>query len=156
MTYKSEFLRVLDERGYLHQITDADALDAAAVAGVVPAYVGFDCTAPSLHIGNLVSIMMLRKLQQSGHKPIVLLGGGTTKVGDPSGKDAGRKMLTPAVIAANIASIRTVFERFLTFGDGPTDAVMVNNEDWLAKLHYVDMLRDVGPHFTINRMMVSR
>jgi len=153
MTYKSEFLRVLDERGYLHQITDADALDAAAVAGVVPAYVGFDCTAPSLHIGNLVSIMMLRKLQQSGHKPIVLLGGGTTKVGDPSGKDAGRQLLDDARIAGNMATIKRIFERFLVFGDGPTDAVMVNNADWLDKLEYIPFLRDIGRHFSINRML---
>ena len=153
MTYKSEFLRVLDERGYLHQITDADALDAAAVSGIVPAYVGFDCTAPCLHIGNLVSIMMLRKLQQSGHKPIVLLGGGTTKVGDPSGKDAGRQLLDDARIAGNMATIKRIFERFLAFGDGPTDAVMVNNADWLDKLEYIPFLRDIGRHFSINRML---
>jgi tyrosyl-tRNA synthetase len=153
MTYKSEFLRVLDERGYLHQITDPAALDAAAVGGVVPAYVGFDCTAPSLHIGNLVSIMMLRKLQQTGHKPIVLLGGGTTKVGDPSGKDAARQLLDDARIAGNMATIKRIFERFLTFGDGPTDAVMVNNADWLDKLEYIPFLRDIGRHFSINRML---
>ncbi len=153
MTYKSEFLRVLDERGYLHQITDPAALDAAAVGGIVPAYVGFDCTAPSLHIGNLVSIMMLRKLQQTGHKPIVLLGGGTTKVGDPSGKDAARQLLDDARIAGNMATIKRIFERFLTFGDGPTDAVMVNNADWLDKLEYIPFLRDIGRHFSINRML---
>ena len=153
MTYTSSLLRLLDERGYIHQLTDAQGLDALAAKEIVPGYIGFDATAPSLHVGSMVQIMMLRRLQQAGHKPIVLMGGGTTKVGDPSGKDESRKMLTPEVIDANIASIRTVFERFLTFGDGPTDAVMVNNEDWLAKLHYVDMLRDVGPHFTINRMM---
>lgn len=153
MTYKSEFLRVLDERGYLHQITDAAELDAAACSGVVPAYVGFDCTAPSLHIGNLVSIMMLRRLQQAGHKPIVLLGGGTTRVGDPSGKDSARQLLDDARIAGNMASIKRIFERFLTFGDGPTDAVMVNNADWLDKLEYIPFLRDIGRHFSVNRML---
>ena len=153
MTYKSDFLRVLDERGYIHQITDAAALDDAASSGVVTAYVGYDCTAPSLHIGNLVSIMMLRRLQQAGHKPVVLLGGGTTKVGDPSGKDAGRQLLDDARIAANMASIKRIFERFLTFGDGPSDAVMVNNADWLDGLAYIPFLRDIGRHFSINRML---
>ena len=119
----------------------------------MPGYIGFDATAPSLHVGSLVQIMMLRRLQQAGHKPIVLMGGGTTKVGDPSGKDESRKMLTADDIAANIASIRRVFEHFLTFGDGPTDAVMVDNDDWLSQLAYLDLLRTVGPHFTINRMM---
>ncbi|MDE2561661.1 MAG: tyrosine--tRNA ligase [Sphingomonadales bacterium] len=153
MTYKSDLIRLLDERGYIHQVTDTEGLDALASKQVVPAYVGFDATAPSLHVGNLVSIMMLRRLQQAGHKPIVLMGGGTTKVGDPSGKDESRKLLTTETIAQNIASIRTVFERLLTFGDGPTDAVMVNNDDWLSRLGYVDLLRDVGPHFTVNRML---
>ena len=119
----------------------------------MPGYIGFDATAPSLHIGSLVQIMMLRRLQQTGHKPIVVMGGGTTKVGDPSGKDESRKMLTGEDIKANIASIRTVFERLLTFGDGPTDAIMVDNDEWLSQLSYVDLLRDVGPHFTINRML---
>ncbi|MBO9576206.1 MAG: tyrosine--tRNA ligase [Sphingobium sp.] len=151
--YKSELLNLLHDRGYVHQITDAEGLDALAARQVVPVYIGFDATAPSLHVGNLVSIMLLRRVQQSGHKPIVLMGGGTTKVGDPSGKDEVRKMLTEEGIAANIASIRTAFERFLTFGDGPTDAVMVNNDDWLSKLGYIELLRDVGPHFTINRML---
>ncbi len=153
MTYASTLLRTLDERGFIHQITDAAALDAAAVAGPVTAYVGYDCTAPSLHIGNLVSIMMLRVLQQSGHKPVVLLGGGTTRVGDPSGKDEGRQLLDDARIAANMASIRRIFERFLIFGDGPTDAVMVNNADWLDRLEYIPFLRDIGRHFSVNRML---
>ena len=151
--YTSDLLRLLDERGYVHQMTDAAGLDALAAKQVVPGYIGFDATAPSLHIGSLVQIMMLRRLQQSGHKPIVVMGGGTTKVGDPSGKDESRKMLTDDMIDDNIASIRTVFERLLTFGDGPTDAVMVNNDEWLSALGYVELLRDVGPHFTINRML---
>jgi tyrosyl-tRNA synthetase len=151
--YQSTLLRTLFDRGYIHQTTDADALDGLAAKQVVPGYIGFDATAPSLHVGSLVQIMLLRRLQQSGHKPIVVMGGGTTKIGDPSGKDESRKLLTPAMIDANIASIRTIFERLLTFGDGPTDAVMVNNADWLDALNYVDMLRDVGPHFTINRML---
>jgi tyrosyl-tRNA synthetase len=153
MTYTSTLLRLLDERGYVHQMTDAEGLDALANTQVIPGYIGFDATAPSLHVGSLVQIMLLRRLQQAGHKPIVLMGGGTTKVGDPSGKDESRKLLTSAEINANIASIRTVFERFLTFGDGPSDAIMVNNDDWLSKLGYVDLLREVGPHFTINRML---
>ena len=151
--YTSTLLRLLDERGYIHQLTDADGLDALANKQVVPGYIGFDATAPSLHVGSLVQIMMLRRLQQAGHKPIVLMGGGTTKVGDPSGKDESRRMLTGDDIAANIASIRTVFEKLLTFGDGPTDAVMVDNDTWLSALGYVELLRTVGPHFTINRMM---
>jgi tyrosyl-tRNA synthetase len=151
--YTSTLLRLLDERGYIHQLTDAAALDALANKQVVPGYIGFDATAPSLHVGSMVQIMLLRRLQQAGHKPIVVMGGGTTKVGDPSGKDESRKMLTAEDIKANIASIRTAFERFLTFGDGPTDAIMVDNDDWLSQLSYVDLLRDVGPHFTINRML---
>ena len=151
--YTSTLLRLLDERGYIHQLTDAAGLDALANKQVIPGYIGFDATAPSLHVGSLVQIMMLRRLQQAGHKPIVLMGGGTTKVGDPSGKDESRRMLTSGDIAANIASIRTVFEKLLTFGDGPTDAVMVDNDDWLSALGYVELLRTVGPHFTINRMM---
>ncbi len=151
--YQSSLLRLLDERGYIHQLTDATALDALATKQVVPGYIGFDATAPSLHVGSLVQIMQLRRLQQTGHKPIVVMGGGTTKVGDPSGKDESRKMLTGADIKANIASIRTVFEKLLTFGDGPTDAIMVDNDEWLSALSYVDLLRDVGPHFTINRML---
>ncbi|TRW14910.1 tyrosine--tRNA ligase [Glacieibacterium frigidum] len=152
MTYTSDFLRVLDERGYIHQITDAAALDAAASAGVVTAYVGYDCTAPSLHIGNLVSIMMLRALQQTGHRPIVLMGGGTTKVGDPSGKDDARQLLDDARIEANKASIRRIFERFLSF-DGPNAAIMVDNDDWLSGLAYIPFLRDIGRHFSVNRML---
>jgi tyrosyl-tRNA synthetase len=151
--HQSPLLRLLAERGYLHQVTDAAGLDALAQKQIVPGYGGFDATAPSLHVGNLMLIMLLRRLQQSGHKPIVLMGGGTTKVGDPSGKDETRQLLDDAGIAANIASIRRVFERFLTFGDGPTDAIMVNNDDWLSKLGYIDLLRDVGRHFTINRML---
>ncbi|MEO0033942.1 MAG: hypothetical protein RIS94_3700 [Pseudomonadota bacterium] len=151
--YKSPLLRLLEERGYIHQLTDGEALDALASKQVVPGYIGFDATADSLHVGSLVQIMMLRRLQQAGHKPIVLMGGGTTKVGDPSGKDESRKMLTADDIKANIASIRKVFEKLLTFGDGPTDAIMVDNDDWLGKLGYVDLLRTVGPNFTINRMM---
>ena len=153
MTYRSPLLRSLDERGYIHQATDATALDALAQLQVIPAYIGFDATAPSLHVGSLVQIMMLRRLQQAGHKPVVLMGGGTTKVGDPSGKDESRKLLTSADIAANIAGIKGVFERFLTFGDDPTDAVIVDNADWLDRLNYVEFLRDVGRHFTINRML---
>ena len=153
MTYASSFLRTLDARGFIHQITDAAALDAAASAGPITAYVGYDCTAPSLHIGNLVSIMMLRNLQATGHKPVVLLGGGTTRVGDPSGKDEGRQLLDDARIATNMAIIRRIFERFLDFGDGPTGAVMVNNADWLDKLEYIPFLRDIGRHFSVNRML---
>jgi tyrosyl-tRNA synthetase len=151
--YKSDLLRLLSERGYIHQVTDASGLDALASTQIVPGYIGFDATAPSLHVGNLVSVMLLRRLQQSGHKPIVLLGGGTTKVGDPSGKDEMRRFLSEEDIAGNIASIRRIFERFLTFGDGPTDAVLVNNADWLDTLQYIPFLRDVGRHFTINRML---
>ena len=153
MTYTSSLLRSLDERGYIHQTTDSGGLDKLASTEIVPGYIGFDATAPSLHVGSLVQIMLLRRLQQAGHKPIVLMGGGTTKVGDPSGKDESRKLLTADAIDANIASIRRVFERYLTFGDGPTDAVLVNNDAWLSQLGYVDLLRDVGPHFTINRML---
>jgi len=153
MAYTSDLLRILDERGYIHQVTDAEGLDTLAAGHVVPGYIGFDATAPSLHVGNLVSIMLLRRLQQAGHKPIVVMGGGTTKIGDPSGKDESRKMLTEEAIAGNIASIRRCFERFLRFGDGPSDAILVNNADWLDALDYIPFLRDVGPHFTINRML---
>ena len=151
--YQSTLLRLLDERGYIHQTTDASGLDALALKQIVPGYIGFDATAPSLHAGSLVQIMLLRRLQQAGHKPIVVMGGGTTKIGDPSGKDESRKLLTGADIQANIASIRPAFERLLTFGDRPTDAIMVDNDAWLSQLSYVDLLRDVGPHFTINRML---
>src|SRR3954467_5569157 len=151
--YNSSLLKLLDERGYIHQVTDAAALDALAEREIVTGYIGFDATAPSLHVGSLLVIMLLRRLQQAGHKPIVLMGGGTTKVGDPSGKDESRKLLTHEQIDAKIASIRRVFERFLTFGDGPTDAVMMNNADWLDTLEYIPFLREVGRHFTINRML---
>jgi tyrosyl-tRNA synthetase len=151
--FKSEFLRTLEARGYIHQLTHPDELDAAAAGGIVTAYIGFDATAPSLHVGSLIQIMMLRRLQQAGHKPIVLMGGGTTKVGDPTGKDESRKLLSDADIAANIAGIKQVFARFLTFGDGPTDAVMVDNDEWLSKFGYVQFLRDYGVHFTVNRML---
>ena len=151
--YESDLLRLLNERGYIHQLTDAEGLDSLAAKQIVPGYIGFDATAPSLHVGSLVQIMMLRRMQQAGHKPIVLMGGGTTKVGDPSGKDESRKLLTAQDIDANIASIKRVFANFLTFGDGPTDAIMVNNADWLDSLEYVPFLRDIGRHFTINRMM---
>jgi tyrosyl-tRNA synthetase len=151
--YNSSLMKLLDERGYIHQLTDAAAFDALASKEVVSAYIGFDATAPSLHVGNLVSIMLLRRLQQAGHRPIVLMGGGTTKVGDPSGKDEARRLLSAEQIDSNIASIRRVFGRLLTFGDGPTDAIMVNNADWLDTLEYIPFLRDVGRHFTINRML---
>jgi tyrosyl-tRNA synthetase len=151
--YKSDLLRLLDERGYIHQVTDAEGLDALASKQIVPGYIGFDATAPSLHVGSLVQIMLLRRLQQSGHKPIVVMGGGTTKIGDPSGRDESRKLLTHEDIQANIASIRTIFEHFLTFGEGPADAVMVDNDEWLSGLEYIPFLRDVGMHFTINRML---
>ncbi len=151
--YKSDLLNTLSSRGYIHQTTDAEALDALAAKQIVPAYIGFDATAPSLHVGSLVQIMMLRRLQQAGHKPIVLMGGGTTRIGDPTGRDESRKMLDDATIEANIASIRKIFERFLVFGDGPSDAVMVNNHDWLSQLGYIELLQKVGTHFTINRML---
>jgi tyrosyl-tRNA synthetase len=153
MTYQSTLLRLLDERGYVHQMTDAEGLDALAAKQVIPGYIGFDATAPSLHVGSLVQIMLLRRLQQAGHKPIVLMGGGTTRIGDPTGRDESRKMLSDATIDANIASIRTAFEKYLAFGDGPTDAVMVNNHDWLGQLGYIELLQSVGTHFTVNRML---
>ena len=152
-SFKSDLLRVLSDRGYIHQITDGEALDKLATTQIVPGYVGFDATAPSLHVGNLVSIMLLRRLQQAGHKPVVLMGGGTTRIGDPTGKDEVRKMLSDDAIESNISSIRTAFEKFLVFGEGPTDAVMVNNHDWLGKLGYIEMLQKVGTHFTVNRML---
>ena len=151
--FKSDFLRTLQARGYIHQITHPVELDAAAADGVVPGYIGFDATAPSLHVGSLIQIMMLRRLQQAGGKPIVLMGGGTTKVGDPTGKDTSRPQLTEETIQSNIDTIQTVFAKFLTFGDGPTDAVMVNNDDWLSTYGYIQFLRDFGTHFTVNRML---
>ncbi len=150
---KSDFLRVMRERGYLHQVSDVEALDRALTSGVVSAYVGYDCTADSLHIGHLISVMMLRWFQKTGHRPITLMGGGTTKVGDPTDKDRQRPLLTDAVINANLASIKGTFRKFLSFGDGPTDALMVNNADWLEQLGYVEFLREYGVHFTINRML---
>ena len=151
--FKSDFLKTLQARGYIHQITHPEELDEACVKGVVTAYIGFDATAPSLHVGSLIQIMMLRRFQQAGHKPIVLMGGGTTKVGDPSGKDSSRQLLTEDGIKANLASIKTVFSNFLTFGDGPTDAMMVDNDEWLSAFGYIEFLREYGPHFTINRML---
>lgn len=152
-TPKSQFLKVMMERGFIHQCTDLEALDKRMQSEIIPAYIGFDCTASSLHVGSLVQIMMLRHLQKCGHQPIVLMGGGTTKIGDPSGKDESRQMLTVDKINENMNGIKSVFEKYLTFGDAPTDAIMPNNADWLDKLSYVDLLRDVGPHFTINRML---
>jgi tyrosyl-tRNA synthetase len=151
--FKSEYLRTLSERGYLHQITDADELAAQLNSGVVSAYIGFDATADSLHIGSLVQIMLLRRLQQAGHRPIVLMGGGTTKIGDPSGRVETRQLLTEQQINANIASIRETFSRFLKFDAGPSGAIMANNDDWLGQLQYIPFLRDIGRHFTINRML---
>ena len=151
--YRSDFLRILAERGFIHQGTDLEGLDEQLSTKVVSAYIGFDCTADSLHVGSLMQIMALRHLQKSGHQPIVLMGGGTTKVGDPSGKDDARKLLTVDDINANMAGIKQVFAKFLTFGDGPTDAVMDNNADWLDKLNYIDFLRDYGRHFSVNRML---
>jgi tyrosyl-tRNA synthetase len=151
--FKSDFLRTLRDRGYIHQVTHPAELDAAAAAGIVVGYVGFDATAKSLHVGNLISVMMLRRLQQAGGKPVVIIGGGTTKVGDPTGRDTSRPHLTDADIAANIASIKSVFEVFLTFGDGPTDAILINNDDWLSQYGYIQFLREYGTHFTVNRML---
>jgi tyrosyl-tRNA synthetase len=152
-TLKSDFLNTLQSRGFIHQVTDLEALDALAARETVTAYIGFDCTAPSLHVGSLIGIMMLRHMQKTGHKPIVLLGGGTTKVGDPSGKDESRLLLTQDRIDENKAGIGKVFEKFLTFGEGETDALMADNDEWLSGLNYIDFLRDYGPHFTINRML---
>ncbi len=152
-SFRSDFLQTLQTRGYIHQITHPEELDTALTSGVVSAYIGFDATAPSLHVGSLIQIMMLRRLQQAGHRPVVIMGGGTTKVGDPTGKDASRPQLTDETIKANIASIRRVFEQFLTFGDGPTDAIMIDNDDWLSTYGYVQFLRDFGTHFTVNRML---
>jgi tyrosyl-tRNA synthetase len=150
---KSDFLRTLAERGYIHQQTDAAGLDQRARSGIVTAYIGFDATADSLHVGSLVQIMLLRRLQQTGHRPIVLMGGGTTKVGDPSGRDETRQLLTDEQINSNIAGIRKIFDHFLRFDDSPTGAVMANNDDWLSGLQYIPFLRDIGRHFSINRML---
>jgi tyrosyl-tRNA synthetase len=151
--YKSDLLDVLASRGYIHQVSEPEALDALARSTTITAYIGFDCTAPSLHIGSLVPIMMLYWMQQTGHRPIALMGGGTTRVGDPSGKDDSRRILTDDVIAENLTGIRRIFSKFLKFGDGPKDAVMANNADWLNSLNYIDFLRDVGRHFSVNRML---
>lgn len=151
--YRSDLLRLLDTRGYIHQVTDSEGLDALAQKEIVPGYIGFDPTAPSLHVGSLVQIMMLRRMQQAGHKPIVLMGGGTGKIGDPSFKDEARKLLTNDTIAQNVASIKRVFEKFLTFGDGPSDAIMLDNAEWLDALEYIPFLRDIGQHFSVNRML---
>ncbi|HRY02518.1 MAG TPA: tyrosine--tRNA ligase, partial [Beijerinckiaceae bacterium] len=150
---KSEFLAALIERGYLHQCSDLEGLDAKARAGELIAYIGFDCTAPSLHVGSLLPIMMLSWLQKTGGKPVPLMGGGTTRVGDPSGKDEARKILSIEAIEENKDGIKRVFSKFLKFGDGKTDAVMPDNAEWLTKLNYIDFLRDVGRHFSVNRMM---
>ncbi len=150
---RSDFLRVMVERGFLHQCTDFEGLDALAATNRVTAYIGFDATADSLHVGSLMQIMILRWLQKTGHKPIVLMGGGTTKIGDPSGRDEARQLLTEETIERNIAGIRRVFDRFLRFGDGPDDAIMVNNAEWLDELRYIPLLRDVGRHFSVNRML---
>ncbi|CAA7611886.1 tyrosyl-tRNA synthetase [Magnetospirillum sp. LM-5] len=150
---RSEFLQVVAERGFMHQCTDLDALDKRLGEGPAVAYIGFDATAPSLHVGSLMQIMLLRWWQKTGNKPIVLMGGGTTRIGDPTGKDEARKMLSDEDIARNMAGIQTVFAKYLSFGDGPTDSMMVNNADWLDQLNYISFLRDYGRHFTINRMM---
>jgi tyrosyl-tRNA synthetase len=152
-TFKSDFLNVLQSRGFIHQVSEPEALDALAAKGPITGYIGFDCTAKSLHIGSLVQIMMLHWMQKTGHRPIALMGGGTTRIGDPSGRDESRKILTDADIAENLAGIRQVFAKFLTFGESSSDALMLNNNDWLAPLNYIDFLRDVGRHFSVNRML---
>ncbi len=151
--FKSDLLRTLSERGFIHQISDPEALDRQALAGPITGYIGFDCTAPSLHVGSLVQIMMLRWMQKTGHRPIVLMGGGTTRVGDPSGKDDVRKLLTYEEIDGNKDSLKQTFARFMDFGAPPTGAIMVDNAEWLAPLNYIDFLRDVGRHFSVNRML---
>jgi tyrosyl-tRNA synthetase len=151
--YKSDFLNVLATRGFIHQVSEPEALDALACKSVVTAYIGFDCTAPSLHVGSLLPIMMLHWMQQTGHRPIALMGGGTTRVGDPSGKDESRRLLTDQIINDNLQSIRRIFAKFLRFGEGKNDAIMANNADWLNTLNYIDFLRDIGRHFSINRML---
>jgi tyrosyl-tRNA synthetase len=151
--FKSEFLKILQERGFIHQCSDVEGLDDLAAKGEATAYVGYDCTAPSLHIGNYLTMMMLYWLQQSGNKPITLMGGGTTMVGDPSGKDETRALRSVAEIEANKASIRGVFSKVLRYGDGPADAVMLDNAEWLTKLNWIEMLRDIGRHFSVNRML---
>ncbi len=152
-TVKSDFLNVLQERGFIHQCSDYEGLDAKLMSGVVTAYIGFDCTATSLHVGSLIPIMMLHWLQETGHRPIALMGSGTTRVGDPTGKDESRKILTPEDIERNKAGIKRAFDGLLRFGSGPTDAMMVDNYDWLGPLNYISFLRDVGRHFSVNRML---
>lgn len=152
-SYSSELMRTLSERGFLYQCTDSDVLDKKFREERVVAYLGFDATAPSLHVGSLVQIMMLRHLQRCGHKPVILVGGGTTKIGDPTGKDESRQLLTESTIRDNTASLAEVFRKYLYFGDGPTDAVIVNNSDWLDSLNYIEFLRDYGRHITVNRML---
>jgi tyrosyl-tRNA synthetase len=151
--YKSEFLHTLEARGFIHQISEAEVLDERARAETITGYIGFDCTAPSLHVGSLVQIMMLHWMQRTGHRPIALMGGGTTRVGDPSGKDESRKLLTPRAIKKNLQGIQAIFLKFLEFGEGPNDAIMTNNAIWLNRLHYLNFLREVGRHFSINRML---
>ena len=151
--FQSDFLNILETRGFIHQCSDESALDKKLTEGPITAYIGFDCTAPSLHVGSLLPIMMLYWLQQTGSKPIVLMGGGTTQIGDPSGKDASRQLLTTEVINENKAGIRQVFDKFLSFGDGDADAQMIDNAEWLMDLKYIDVLRNIGRHFTINRML---
>ena len=151
--YKSDFLNVLASRGFIHQVSEPEALDALARTAQITAYIGFDCTAPSLHVGSLLPIMMLHWLQQTGHRPIALMGGGTTRVGDPSGKDESRKLLTDEIIGENLKSIRAIFAKFLKFEDAGGNAVMANNADWLNALNYIDFLRDIGRYFSINRML---
>ncbi|MGB2263258.1 MAG: tyrosine--tRNA ligase [Candidatus Puniceispirillaceae bacterium] len=153
MAHQSDLITLFSERGYIHQATNIEGLDERATQQAIPAYIGFDCTANSLHVGSLVQIMMLRALQKTGHKPIVLMGGGTTKVGDPSGKDAARPLLSEHDIEQNKQGIFQVFKKYLTFGDGPTDAVMVDNASWLDDLAYIRFLRDYGPYFSVNRML---
>jgi tyrosyl-tRNA synthetase len=152
-TYKSDFLNVLASRGFIHQVSEPDALDALARSSTVTAYIGFDCTAPSLHVGSLLPIMLLYWLQETGHRPIALMGGGTTRVGDPSGKDESRRLLTGDDIDNNLKGIRAIFAKFLKFENAGGNAVIANNADWLNKLNYIDFLRDVGRHFSINRML---
>ncbi|MCK5296650.1 MAG: tyrosine--tRNA ligase, partial [Alphaproteobacteria bacterium] len=151
--YSSDFLKILVERGFVHQCTDINVLDTKLATETVTAYIGFDCTADSLHVGSLLPIMMLKWLQKCGHKPIVLMGGGTTKVGDPSGKDESRKILSDEDILKNMEGIKKIFDKYLAFGESSTDAIMLNNDEWLSNLGYISFLRDIGPHFSINRML---
>lgn len=153
MSYQSDFINIITERGYMHQATNIDDLDQMASKRCIPAYIGFDCTANSLHVGSLIQIMMLRILQKTGHKPIVLMGGGTTKIGDPSGKDTQRPLLSDQDIEKNKQGIKRIFENYLSFGDGATDAVMVDNAEWLDELGYISFLRNFGMHFSVNRML---